>query len=423
MKYRLLFISELLAILCTAILGIAGASPIYTGGIAAVASILAVVLFLHSARALRVIENGMYLLKAQDYSSRLRHVGQADADRVADLFNGLMDTMKAERLRAEEQNNLLNLIIEASPLGIAVCDFDGDIEQTNPAFRRMAAPAVLDVLSGLTDKSYVTVRTGDREIYRCSRLTFMERGFIRHFFLVEQLTDEIIKAEKDVFNKIVRTIAHEINNTVGAVCSVLDTLHEMHSSDTAVAASLASCSERCDSLAQFVCGYADVVKLPEVKATDISADEFFRQLMPFLREMVPETIKLTYTAAGDGTIFRGDPILLERVIVNAVKNAVESIGQENGEIAMSVSPLPDGHATIAITDNGPGIPPENISDIFTPFFSTKRNGRGLGLMLIADILTRHNARFSLTTDRPSSLSSDGNTASHPTVRTTLSFTL
>lgn len=87
-----------------------------------------------------------------------------------------------------------------------------------------------------------------------------------------------------------------------------------------------------------------------------------------------------------------DPVLMQRVLINLVKNAVESIGGRQGHIRLRVE-----GKTLAVTDDGLGISPEAAQRIFTPFFSTKRPDRGLGLMLVADILRSHNAGFSLAT--------------------------
>ena len=79
----------------------------------------------------------------QDFSNRLRRVGQPDADRVVDFFNSLMATMKEERLKTKQRHKLLTLsLIERSPMGVAMCDFDGNIESTNDAFDRFATPAL-----------------------------------------------------------------------------------------------------------------------------------------------------------------------------------------------------------------------------------------------------------------------------------------
>jgi signal transduction histidine kinase len=359
----------------------------------AVAVVVSFVLAYYAVvKPLRTVQNGIYLLREQDFSSRLRKVGQVDADKVVSLFNDLMGTMKAERLKNLEQNDFLHKVIQASPMGIAICDFDAKIVETNPAFNEMANDELRIVLSSLTDGESRVFRTGQSQILRCTRSYFMEQGFKRPFFQVERLTDEILKAETAIFNKIVRTMGHEVNNTLGSVISVLQTLEDMHADDEFIAATLRSAIDSCDRLGLFVKGYADVVKLPQAQLVRLDLNTLVVEALPGLRYLAPENIVIS-TELGEQPVFANiDAMLFERVLVNIVKNAVDSIGSRSGEIVISTSPH-----TLRVTDNGPGISKENLPKLFTPFFSTKNHDRGLGLMLIADILRKHGAEYSLTT--------------------------
>ena len=173
---------------------------------------------------LESVENGMYLLREQDFSTKLRVTGQKDADKVVELFNGLISTMKAERLRTLEQENFLEHLIRTSPMGIAICDFSRNVMRSNDAFNRLVTPSVAKRLGELREGETVVVRPGATQVIRCSRLWFMDSGFKRPYFLVEQLTDEVLSAETNVFNKIVRTMGHEVNNTLGSVVTLLETV-------------------------------------------------------------------------------------------------------------------------------------------------------------------------------------------------------
>lgn len=345
-----------------------------------------------TVKPLQAIRAGMDLLLSQDFASRLRKVGQKDADDVVELFNSLMSTLKSERLKTEEQQAFLSKIVEASPMGVAVCSLDGSIESSNPAFKALGGEAMAEMLAGLEDGEQRIIRPGGGQVLRCVRMHFMDRGFRRRFFLVERLTDEIVRAEGDMFHKIVRTMGHEVNNTLGGVVSVLETLQSVHEGDEIVAEALDSCRSSCLALGAFVKAYSDVVKLPEAETEALDAGEFLQRCNGFLQGMCPPNIRLRVEAEEAGTI-RGDAMLLERVVVNAVKNAVESIGPgKDGEIIVR------SHGKrLEIIDNGPGISAENAARVFTPFFSTKRADRGLGLMLIADVLRKHGASFNLAT--------------------------
>ena len=184
----------------------------------------------------RVVRNGMDLLRAQEYNNRLSRVGQRDADRIVELFNRLMDRLHREHIRKREQDKLLSLLIDASPMGMAMMDFDGHITMVNSAFVRMMNMSDDGQLAGLTlqqldcelgqaiaavpEGKSMTVRLGDVRVYRIYRLWFMDSGFRRPFVLVESVTDDVIRAERGAYEKVIRLIAHEVNNTMGGLGSV-----------------------------------------------------------------------------------------------------------------------------------------------------------------------------------------------------------
>lgn len=345
-----------------------------------------------TAATLRAIRNGMDLLRSQDFASALRRTGIKDADEVVALFNSLMATMKAERLKNQEQNAFLAKLIEASPMGVALCDFDGKIIDSNGPFRELAADAaVAATLADLDDGEQRTVRPGGSQVLRCSRMHFMDRGFRRRFYLIERITDEIVRSETELFHRIVRTMGHEVNNTLGGVVSVLETLQTIHADDEFIADTIGSCLGSCLALTAFVKAYSDVVKLPEAELQPTDLGDFVRDCAGFLASMCPAAITLRTETEGCATVSL-DPMLMERVMVNGVKNAVESIGERTGEIIVRAA-----GRSIEITDNGPGLSTEAVGRVFTPFFSTKRADRGLGLMLVGDVLRKHKAAYSLRT--------------------------
>lgn len=341
---------------------------------------------------MHAIRTGMGLLKSRDYASRLRLTGQKETDEVVTLYNTIISNIKAERLKKLEQDNFLGKLVEVSPMGIAICSLDGVIERTNPAFDSLSSPTLLKTLQSLPYNGQTTIRPDATQVLKCSKLSFMDRGFHRPFYLVERLTDEIMRAETTIFNKIVRTMGHEVNNTLGGVVSVLETLAAIHSDDAEMVAAIDSCRSSCINLGAFVKGYSDVVKLPEPELETVNLNQFVGETLPFLAEMLPANITLDTDIYEPSPSVYIDPMLIHRVLVNAVKNSVESIGISAGLIIVSTAPN-----MLEVIDNGKGISDEVAKHIFSPFFSTKNADRGLGLMLISDILRRHNATFTLTT--------------------------
>lgn len=394
MRYKVYTAVLALMMVATGVASVKEVSWYWTAGCCA-AMLLTLALLIRSvAKPLNAVQNGLYLLRDQDFSSRLRITGQPDADKIVELYNTLIESMKAERLKNLEQNRFLSLVVDASPLGIAVCDFDGNIVETNRAWNAMQSPALSQAIAGVANGETQTVRLADALIVRISRLWFMDLGFRRNFILVERLTDEIAAAEKQMFNKIVRTIGHEVNNTLGSVISVIESLGDMHQDDPFVAEVIAGSQESCTNLVSFVRGYADIVKLPPVTPEPVDLNQWLTRLHPTLAALGRGNVAVTFTPGEGEYTAMVDPMLMERVMINIVKNAVESIGERpDGKVEIATD-----RGVITVTDNGAGIPDTVAGKLFTPFFSTKRPDRGLGLMLIADILRAHHARFSLATD-------------------------
>lgn len=342
---------------------------------------------------LRAVENGIYLLREQDFTTRLRRTGQHDADAVVSLFNTLTDTMRSERLKTLEQEKFMEQLIEASPLGIAICDFNRKIIRRNKAFDTLADNAVNATLETLADGQSVVIRPAPSLVLRCARLSFMDSGYRRPYYLVEPLTDEVRAAESAVFNKIVRTIGHEVNNTLGSVMSVLESVGELYAGDENVSETLASSHDRCLQLVDFVSSYADIVKLPSPELRPLELNGWVDSLLPFLGVLAGRYITVISGHSASDCVVQADASMLERVLINIVKNAAESIGDRGGQIKVTV-----GDRQITVTDNGPGISAADAQQLFTPFFSTKKVDRGLGLMLVAEVLRRHGATYSLSTD-------------------------
>lgn len=360
------------------------------------ALIAAVILLWRAVRLpLNAVQNGIYLLRSQDFASRISPPGQYDADRVAELFNHMMDTLKAERLKNREQELLLSKLIEVSSTGIAICNLDGEIVQTNHAYRQMADAQVQSVIDSLPDDSSRTVRRPDGRVYSVRRLWFMDSGFRRRFYVVYPLTDEIVNAERQVYNKMVRTIGHEVNNTLGSTMSVLESLGQGHGQGSLERLAVDSSLRSCGRLVDFVQRYAQLTKLPEPDFQLLDLVDAVRVSLPQLQYMAAATTRLELISEASERV-NLDPALIERVLINLIKNAAESVGDR-----------PDGLITIRITgrmlevtDNGRGISDTEAQRLFTPFYSTKHPDRGLGLMLVSDILRAHGAAFSLTTSGP-----------------------
>lgn len=362
-------------------------------------------------KPLNTIGSGMELLREQDFSSRLSLVGQYEADRIVNIFNRMMEQLKNERLRLREQNNFLDLLINASPMGVILTTLDDDLSELNPMALKMLGVRPEDVqgkkmeeidsplaaeLANVPKGETVTVRLNDSNIYRCTHSSFIDRGFQHPFFLIESLTDEVMKAEKKAYEKVIRMIAHEVNNTTAGITSTLDTVEQALSCEVGmedICDVMRVCIERCFSMSRFITRFADVVKIPEPTLSSVNLNDMAFTCKRFMEGMCNDRrIKLRMEIDESMKDIKLDVALFEQVLVNIIKNAAESI-ETDGEITIrTLSP-----STLEVVDNGKGISKETETKLFSPFFSTKPNGQGIGLIFIREVLMRHGCTFSLRT--------------------------
>ena len=364
-------------------------------------------------KPLNSIAGGMDLLRAQDFSSRLAPVGQREADRIVQVFNRMMDQLKEERLRLREQNHFLDLLISVSPMGVMILTLDEKISMTNKAALEFMDEGPeenligksMDELNGtlaeelkrLPKGATETIRLSNSRIYRCSRLSFIDRGFAHPFYLIESLTSDVMKAEKKAYEKVIRMIAHEVNNSVAGIASTLDTVNDALQTidDTEdLQEVMKVCIERSFSMSRFITNFADVVKIPEPQLEEVSLNDRVFACKRFMENVCQSRdIDLQMNLCEENPTVSIDTSLFEQVLINIIKNAAESIGEKGCiTIHTSASPL-----MLEIGDTGQGISKETETMLFTPFFSTKPNGQGIGLIFIREVLMKHNCNFSLRT--------------------------
>ena len=364
-------------------------------------------------KPLNSIAGGMDLLQAQDFSSRLAPVGQREADRIVSIFNRMMNQLKEERLHLREQNHFLDLLIRTSPMGVIILTLDERISMVNKAALAFLnekteedlLDKTMDMLNGslaeeltrLPKDTTTTIRLSDSHIYRCSHLSFIDRGFAHPFYLIESLTSEVMKAEKKAYEKVIRMIAHEVNNSVAGITSTLDTIDDALQTmdDTEdIREVMRVCVERSYSMSRFITNFADVVKIPEPQLEEVHLNDRVVACKIFMENLCQHRdIDLQLDLCEENPLVSMDTSLFEQVIINIIKNATESI-DTHGKVIIRTSSVP---LMLEIGDTGMGISKEVESKLFSPFFSTKPNGQGIGLIFIREVLMQHGCTFSLRT--------------------------
>ena len=365
-------------------------------------------------RNLRFAADGLRLIRDEEFTSRFLEVGQPEVDELISVYNRMVDHLREERVRLAEQHHFLSQVLQASPSGILVFDFDHRVTTTNPAAERMLdmpaaaiAGSRLEALDSPLAAALVALPPGDASVVglrgarrvKCQRGTFVDRGFTRSFILMEELTEELRQFERAAYEKLIRVMSHEVNNTVAASNSLLHS--SLNYANQLGAASrddftqaIGIVIERTAQLNAFMRGFADVFRLPPplLQPTDVVA--VLEKIVRLLSARPDaDGIVWRWDLQQSAVWVRMDRGQMEQALLNVLKNAVEAI-EGPGRIVIGVA-SGSGRATLFIEDSGPGISSDAQSNLFTPFFSTKPHGQGIGLTLVQEILSAHGFDYTL----------------------------
>jgi len=366
---------------------------------------------------LKLVEGGAQYLRDGEFTTRLRPTGRADLDRLVLTYNEMVDRLREERVRNEEQEHLLRKVMAESPGGVITLDVDGKVSDLNPAALGLLGATEQAVkgrkledlgtpfarqLAGLRASESTVANLRGRRRVRCQSATFMDRGFQRQFLLLDELTDELHKTEKQAYEKLIRMMSHEVNNTSGAVQSLLQSclvygrqLSDVDRADFASALEVAI--KRTAHLDEFMRGFARVVRLPHPQKQEVNLWEMARHLGVLFKDR-REASRIVWREemAPDLPAIHCDPVQIDQVLVNVVKNAIESIESKGGPGEIVLRGGRQGRRCfLAVADTGPGLSPDVELHLFTPFFTTREQGQGIGLTMVQEILLAHGFDFAL----------------------------
>jgi nitrogen fixation/metabolism regulation signal transduction histidine kinase len=380
------------------------------------------------------------LLQEHNYAARLQRAPEDELAGLVAQFNTMLDALYQERLRLGEQRGFLDRLLEATPSAVLVFDFDARIRLVNAsalALLGVAAPeghALSDWRAGragfadgldaagrtrtlqlLAELEALPLGEGrlladaDGRRYRAQRSHFFDRGFARHFLLVEELTEELDSSERATYEKLVRVLAHEVNNTVAATGSVLDSLlyyrPQLAPGDGEdFGTAIDAVKRRNASLGEFIERFTRVVKMPAAEPRPTDLRDLLDDLLRLYREPSrARGVEMAIARADALPPVALDRNLFEQALLNVAKNAVEaaeSTARERGiagRVAFELAREGD-RARLSVIDSGDRLAEVPAGQMFTPFFSTKKGGQGIGLMFVREVLQRHGLAYRLAAD-------------------------
>ncbi|CAN5403370.1 ATP-binding protein [soil metagenome] len=379
-----------------------------------VSVVIAWQLYKQLIQPLKLLMQGVDAIKDRDFNVKFLSTGKHEVDQLIDVYNYMMDELRTERTRQEQQHFFLEKLIQTSPTGIIILDHDDHIQQINPKAQQIlevderavikqpvsSLPhLLLQHIEQLKSGETKTVKLDGVNTYKLQKSHFIDRSFPRNFIMIEELTAEILAAEKNVYGKVIRMMAHEVNNTIGPVNSIIqstlgtDKLWDSYNADNLKDA-LQIALDRNQNLNLFMRNFADLVKLPQANKKQVDLCHLVDVVAKLMKiNAGRNAIELVIELSGKPFFILADEQQMEQALINIVKNAIEAVGK-TGTVSLKIDPK---SRKLLITDSGKGITSAQSELLFTPFFSTKKDGQGIGLMLVREILLNHGYEFSLKT--------------------------
>jgi len=376
--------------------------------------VISIRLYNQLIRPIKTLMQGVEAIKDRDFNVKFLSTGKHEVDQLTDVYNQMMDELRTERTRQEQQHFFLEKLIFTSPTGIIILDYDNNVQQVNPkalqiigANEKHVLNYPIDTLSHPLFKQIKLLTSGENVVfkpdgintYKLQKSHFIDRGFSRHFVMIEDLTAEIVAAEKSVYGKVIRMMAHEVNNTVGPVNSIMQSALKSDKlwnggQFSTLKDALQVAMERNQNLNYFMRNFADLVKLSPASKRPVDLHQLVKSVTMLMGIKAQEkNIKFDFQLAEGTFKIMADEQQMEQVLINIVKNGIEAIDSD-GTITFTTT---NNKKSLTISDTGAGIKEEQAADLFSPFFSTKKDGQGIGLTLVREILVNHDFEFSLKT--------------------------
>lgn len=364
------------------------------------------------SRVLHAVRDGILSLRDRDFSVSVGHVSDDELGELVAAYNSLGDLLRRERLDLYHRELLLDTVIQTTPLVTVLTNATGRIVYSNLAARQLlhggrklegldfggliaTAPAALqEALSGEGDRLFTLEIEGDPQVYHLSQRQFLLNAQPHRLVLLKQLTRELAAQEVVVWKKVIRVIAHELNNSLAPISSLAHSGQLLARAPADAGAGIvptqlervfSTIAERAAHLTSFIEGYAKFAKLPRPRVAPVSWEDFVSRLQDTMGFSLAGPVP-----PGSG---RFDASQLEQVMINLLKNAAES-GSAAEDISVSLREQGQG-TVIEVADRGTGLTEEVLRDALLPFYSTKAAGTGLGLTVCREIVDAHGGRLSL----------------------------
>ncbi|MDR4987673.1 MAG: ATP-binding protein [Bacteroidales bacterium] len=368
-------------------------------------------------------------IRHSDFSSSFSDQGLGKSfDELNSAFNEVISEFQKTRAAKEEHFNYLQTVLQHVTTGIIVFTKSGRISMVNNAFKRMFRNSNLRLVQDLDNidanlaEMLKNIKAGDSQLLKVFYDNELLQLSIRatefrmqgeDFVLVslQNIHTELEAKEMDSWQKLIRVLTHEIMNSITPIVSLSSTVKGLLIEDNSMQlresidqedvesaqSALNTIERRSQSLLNFVQVYRNLTRIPKPNFRYFPVKDLFDNVEQLLAPKFKErNINFSYRIVPPGLMLTADPDLIEQVIINLVINSIHAVQQaENPKILIVATIEGINKVNIAVSDNGYGIKPDNLEQIFVPFFTSKKEGSGIGLSLSREIMRLHKGNITV----------------------------
>ena len=347
-------------------------------------------------RPLQTLANLVAALHERDYAVRGRYRSDDALGLAMTELGRLADQLRAERWHDEEAAAGLARVVEGLDAAVLAVDPGGTIRLANRTAERLvgrplegvsvAEAGLAEVFAVDTPRTYDLALPGGRGTWELRPSAVRLSGMPHRLLVMTDVQHALRAEERQAWQRLVRVLGHEINNSLGPIASIAETLRTGLTSprrpdfDDDLARGLEVIERRAAALARFMQSYARLVRLPPPRVSRVDVAAWIQRTVDL------ETRARVAVAPGPAVTIPGDPDQLDQLLINLVHNAVEASAETSGAVSISWV-LTSGSLVITIADEGHGV--ADTANLFVPFFTTKPAGSGIGLVLARQIAEAH----------------------------------
>lgn len=359
-------------------------------------------------RPLQIFSNMLAALRERDYSLRARRPNAEDALGLVMLeLNVLTDELKERRLGALEATALLQRVMGEIDVAVFAFDQDEALRLVNKSGERLLAQpperllgkraeelGLAECLRGDAPRVLELAFPAARGRWEVRRGAFRQGGRPHQFILLADVSRALREEERQAWQRLIRVLGHEINNSLTPIRSVAQRLQDLVTRNGSgevpredLHHGLDLIASRSESLTRFLASYAKLARLPPPRRGTVDVNEWVRRVARLETRLPVEVLP------GPAVTLHADGDQLDQLLINLITNAADAALTTGGGVRVSWAPA-GGYLDVVVDDDGPGLP--ETKNLFVPFFTTKPSGSGIGLVLSRQIAEAHGGRLSLS---------------------------